>query len=204
MRSRLHIFTLLAVLAISTGCTVVPSAKVDTTRFFVLSGAEVKETQATSTSGKKISIRKIEIPAYLQTRSIVVKQNSNEVRIEDMNRWAEPLESAIGRVLKVGLLQNSHVSSVDFAPLSMDAERDYDVSITIHKCEGSIESIGKILAKFSASVEISTPSPDSEIVAKYNFVAPDSDWDGTNFSKLAEALSTDILALGSDIPNHIP
>jgi uncharacterized lipoprotein YmbA len=187
-----------------TGCTVVPSAKVDTTRFFVLSSPDITSTSSAATNGVRLSIKKIEIPAYLQTRSIVINQTTNEVRIEDMNRWAEPLDSAIGRVVKAGLLQNAHICSVQFAPLSIDSERDYDISITVHKCEGFIGTGVNAVAQFSATVEIATPSPRSQVIAKYNFVSQEQTWNGSDFTKLAEALSNDILALGSDIANHVP
>jgi hypothetical protein len=197
-------FIVVCSLALITGCTVVPSAKVDTTRFFVLSSPDISSTTSNATSGIRVSIKKIEIPAYLHTRSIVVNQSNNEVHIEDMNRWAESLDSGIGRVLKAGLLQNKHIGSVEFAPLSIDAERDYDISITVHKCEGFIGTAGSAVAQFSATVEIATPNPKSQVVAKYNFVSQEQTWDGSDFTKLAEALSKDILALGSDIANHVP
>ena len=204
MRSHLFI-PLLALILTTAGCHILPSAKVDPTRFFVLTSPELKPTQTPpSSSGLRLGITKLEIPGYLQNRSIVVKQNTNEVSIQDLNRWAEPLETALGRVIKSGLIQNPRISSVNFAPFPIDMSRDYDVTITLNTCEGFINTSDKTSAQFSASVEITTPSPESKIIAKYNYIAQSLDWDGTDYVKLAEELSSDALALGTDIPNHLP
>ena len=83
-------------------------------------------------------------------------------------------------------------------PFPLDADRDYDVAVTILRCEGGTASRGRI-ADFAAIIEITTAGAEPHVVARRTFVAPAAAWDGGNFAQLAALLSADVDALGQEI-----
>jgi uncharacterized lipoprotein YmbA len=195
----------LLLLAALSGCNIVPTAQDDPTRYFVLSDAAVPAVAATpSASAVRIGLKAVRVESYLKHKEIVVRSGANEIQFRDYRRWAEPLEAAVGRVLRSTLQASGDVSQVLNEPFPFDEKRDYDVSVEVRRCEGVIDASGRYQAGFSAVIEISTTGPDAKLVARRLFVAPDAAWDGADFNRLASLLSADITALGGDILAALP
>ena len=135
---------------------------------------------------------------------MVVRTGDNEVEFRDYRRWAEPLDAAIGRVLRVRLLAAPEVAQVVTEPFPIDQERDFDVSIDIRRCEGSADASGKFAASLSATIEVSTAGANPHVVARKLFTAPAAAWDGRDFDRLASLLSADVSALGQEVVAELP
>ncbi|HEY5227397.1 MAG TPA: ABC-type transport auxiliary lipoprotein family protein [Opitutaceae bacterium] len=134
------------------GCNVVQPAQDDPTRYFVLTDPAAQAIPAVITSGApRVGLRAVRLESYLKHREMVVRTGANEVQFKDYRRWAEPLDAAVGRVLRTSLLASSGVAQVLTEPFPFDQQRDYDISIDVRRCEGVLEG-SRYRAEFSAAV----------------------------------------------------
>jgi uncharacterized lipoprotein YmbA len=202
--TRLRSLAAAAVLSVLSGCNVVPPAQDDPTRHFVLSDPAAQAAPAPAPGAARIGLRTVKLEGYLARKSMVVRTGQNEVEFEDYMRWAEPLEGAIARIVRLRLLGSPGVASVAMEPFPLDPPRDYDVSIDVRRCEGSKGPSGRYSASFSATIVISTAGANPSVVATRLFTAPAAEWDGRDFGALASLLSADVSALGQDVAAGIP
>jgi uncharacterized lipoprotein YmbA len=186
-------------------CNIVQPAQDDPTRYFVLSDPAVHPGQAPSAAaGVRIGLRAVRLESYLRRREMVVRTGENEVQFRDFRRWAEPLDAGVARILRTRLLASPDVAQVYGEPFPADQERDFDVSIELRKCEGSLAPSGRYAASLSATIEVSTAGANPRLVARKVFVAPDASWDGRDFDRLASLLSADVSALGQEVLADLP
>jgi uncharacterized lipoprotein YmbA len=54
---------------------------------------------ATTSSNISVSVGPVSIPAVVDRPQIVVATGPNQVRLEEFNRWAAPLQNSIARVV---------------------------------------------------------------------------------------------------------
>ena len=193
-----------ALLGAQSGCNVVQPAQDDPTRYFVLSDPAVPPGQIPSAGGVRIGLRSVRLESYLKRREIVVRTGDNEVEFRDFRRWAEPLDTALCRVLKAKLLSSPEVSQVVTEPFPVDSDRDYDVAVEIRRCEGLASRSGHYGASLVATIEVSTAGPSPRVIARRSFSAPDAPWDGSDFDRLASLLTADAEALGQEIVSALP
>jgi uncharacterized lipoprotein YmbA len=194
----------IGLLALLAACNVVPPPQDDPTQYFVLSDPAVQSAQVPAAGAVRIGLRPVTLESYLRRKEMVVRTGDNEIVFRDFRRWAEPLDGAIGRIVRLRLLGAPEVAQVYSEPFPADQERDYDVSIDVRRCEGSLDSSGKYSASLSATIEISTPGTSPHVVARKLFAAPAGAWDGRDFGRLASLLSADISALGQEVVAEIP
>jgi uncharacterized lipoprotein YmbA len=194
----------LGLLALLAACNVVPPPQDDPTRYFVLSDPAGQAVQAPAAGAVRIGLKAIRLESYLRRKEMVVRTGDNEVEFRDFKRWAEPLDAAIGRVLRRSLLGSPEVAQVASDPFPADQDRDFDVSIDVRRCEGLQEPSGKSSASLAATIEISTAGASPKVVARKLFTAPAASWDGRDFGRLAGLLSADISALGQEVVADIP
>jgi hypothetical protein len=191
-------------LGLLAACNVVPPAEEDPTRYFVLSDPVSAAVQAPATGAVRIGLMEIKLEDYLKKREMVMRTGENEVEFRDFRRWAEPLDAAVMRIVRLRLLEAPEVAQVATAPFRADQQHDYDVAIDVRRCEGALAAPGKYVASFAATVEISTTGDNPHVVSRKLFAAPDAAWDGRDFDRLASLLSADISALAKDVLASLP
>jgi uncharacterized lipoprotein YmbA len=191
-------------LGLLAACNVVPPAEEDPTRYFVLSDPVAAAVQAPEAGAVRIGLREIKLESYLKKREMVVRTGANEVEFRDFRRWAEPLDAAVTRIVRLTLLEAPEVAQVGTEPFRPDQQRDFDVAIDVRRCEGAMTGPGKYVASFVATVEISTAGANPHVVSRKRFTAPDAPWDGRDFDRLASLLSADISALAQDVVTGLP
>jgi uncharacterized protein len=200
----LALCAVLGVLGLLAACNVVPPPQDDPTRYFVLSDPAFEAAQAPAAGALRIGLKAIRLESYLGRKEMVVRTGENEVEFRDFRRWAEPLGAAIGRVVRLRLLEAPGVAQVLTEPFPMGHDRDFDVSIDVRRCEGSLDPSGKYSASLSATIEVSTAGASPHVVARRLFTAPAGAWDGRDFDRLASLLSADVSALGQEAASAIP
>jgi hypothetical protein len=193
-------------LSLFVGCQIIPEAKVDPTRQYVLTGPASTDLAATKLAGKyQIGIRAIELPGYLRNhRDIAVRAGANEVSFQEFSRWAEPLESGIDRVLKQRLLSMDSISGVTNYPFATDVKRDYDLVIHVLNCEGVTSNGRHGIARFVATYDIIAAGAGGQVVVRRTFAAPELAWNENDFGALASLLSEDVARLSEDIAANLP
>lgn len=185
------------------GCSVLPAPPADPTRYFVLTGPSLHDDGVRNFSGAlTVGLKAVEIAPYLRKPMIAVRRDTHEVIYDDYLRWAEPLEAGVARIVQARLLAAPGVGRVHHAPLSFDQQRDYDVAVSIIRCEGVTG--GRTVARFAAAVEVTTGGDDPQIVLRKVFQAPDAEWDGRDYAALARALSTGVAAMCEEIVAALP
>jgi hypothetical protein len=193
-------------LSLLAGCQVLPEAKVDPTRHFVLSGPVSTDAAVANPAGRyQLGLRAIEVAGYLYNhRDMAVRTGANELRFEEFNRWAEPLETGINRVLKQRLLSMAVVGGVVNYPFPVELKRDYDVVIRVLNCEGAMSADGRPVARFVAAYDIIAAGAGGQVVVRRTFTAPEQGWNGKDFGALAGALSEAVAHLSEDIAANLP
>jgi len=119
------IFT--AVIAVFTaGCTSAPS------KFYTLNSAAVSDGK--SQANYAVAVGPVSVPAEVDRPQFTVQVAPNRVEIDEFNRWAEPLNENIARVIAADLstlLGTPRVAAVSLA----NFEPAYRVTIDIQKFE---------------------------------------------------------------------
>jgi uncharacterized lipoprotein YmbA len=194
-----------AALALLGGCNILPPPTADSTRYYVLTGGTAGAAdRPTAATGLRIGLKPVALAAYLKGRPIVVRRGPNEIAFEDGQRWGEPLEAALARVLRARLLEEPSVAQVYLTPFPLEGDRDYDVEVQVIRCEGAGGPGGSLVASFSAVIDVTATGPDHRSVAHRIFAAPDAPWDGKDFGRLAAELSADVAGLAQDIAAALP
>lgn len=194
----------MGLLGLLSACNVVPPAADDPTRYFILSDPQVAAVPAPAAGAARVGLREIKLESYLRRREIIVRTGENEIQFMDFRRWAEPLDAAVSRIIRLRMQEAPEVAQVLVAPFPIDQALDYDVAIDIRRCEGAVAASGKYVASFSATFEITTAGADPHLVVRKLYTAPDAGWDGRDFQRLASLLSADVSALGQEILAGIP
>lgn len=185
------------------GCSVLPAPPADPTRYFVLTGPSLNDDGVRNFGGAlRIGLKAVDIAPYLRKPTIAVRRGTHEVIYDDYIRWAEPLESGVARIVQARLLAAPGIGRVYLAPLSFDQQRDYDVALSIVRCEGVTGS--SAVARFAAAVEVTTGGDDPQVVLRKVFHAPDAEWDGQDYAALARALSAGVAAMCEEIVAALP
>lgn len=186
------------------GCNILPPARPDATRFYVLAGPRGEETAPPRTAGaRRLGLKPVEVASYLRKGTLVVRTGGNEIVFADEARWADRIEQEIARTLRLRLLAVPGAERVFAAPFPIDEKRDFDVSVQVLQCEG-VRAPGGAVARFSALVEITAVGANGRVVARRNFTAPESAWDGKDFARLAALLGESVGALAQEVVAMLP
>ncbi|MGA3007263.1 MAG: PqiC family protein [Opitutaceae bacterium] len=184
----------LALCLFAAGCSL-PEAKSDTARYYVLPSAA--ETASPGPSAPRIGMFPVRTPDYLKPLSMAVGEGASEIHYFENERWAEPLDVGLTRVLTEHL---SAAARVVRYPFSLEETRDYDVRVRVRTCEGTADG----RAIFSATFEIYSAGANGALVAQNTFTAKSAKWDGSDYARLAELLGADAAQLADAIAAAIP
>jgi uncharacterized protein len=124
MHCCLTLATLSLIVALASGCGSAP-----TSRFYNLSAAT---TPAATPSDLSVVVGPVSVPAVVDRPQIVVRTGPNQVRLEEFNRWASPLQNNISRVVAENLVAMLGTPRVTLSP---SADADYRAAIEVQSFE---------------------------------------------------------------------
>ena len=170
--------------------------KADPTRFYLITVKnEGKKAQIIDDdSGISIGLQRVDIPAYLNNRKIVVRYDTQEIRYAEYHRWGEDLEIAISRAVAVDLLKNDWVKRVSIVPWQDVAVHDLEVKIRIMRFDGDVR--GKITLR--ALWEIKDPDSGKNLLSGDTTVNR-SGWNSKDYERLAALMSETLATLSADL-----
>jgi hypothetical protein len=186
------------------GCALL-QPQADPTRFYVLTVQNAPPARAVEGEFKrwKVGLKPVELPAYLRSKAMVVRTGTNEIHFADFDRWAEPLDQGISRVMKETLSSARNVESVALNSHGDDT-LDYEVAIRILACEGVRLGNGSGSIRFAVTWEARSVGTNSTVTNRGVFTAHPVAWDGKDYGQLAERLSEAVAgaskALAGDLP----
>lgn len=127
MRRRAGIAIAFAALTLAAGCGTSPPS-----RFYTLSPTAAP---APATSTLLVAVGPVTIPGVVDRPEFVVNTGPNEVRIDDFNRWASPLQDNLTRAIADNLASLLGTSRVIRFPQAIAVEPDYRVVVEVRTFE---------------------------------------------------------------------
>jgi uncharacterized lipoprotein YmbA len=132
-----HKFALIAALftvaAIAAGCATPPP------HFYTLSPAATQAAIPAAGAGSRLAVvvGPVSVPAVVDIPQIVVSSGSNQVMIDEYNRWASPLQDNIANVVAENLVTMLGTPRVSIFQQSLSADADYRVAIEVQSFESA-------------------------------------------------------------------
>lgn len=125
MYRRTNIVAFSFVVALVVSCATTPPS-----RFYTLSalGGTLKHSSDVS-----VAVGPVSIPAVVDRPQIVVSVGSNQVRLEEFDRWALPLQDNIARVIAENLTMLLGTPHVTVFPEATSVDADYRAMIDVQR-----------------------------------------------------------------------
>lgn len=124
MHSAGNLAILLVLAVFSFGCASAP------TRFYTLSAVA---EPAARRSDLSVSVGPVSVPAEVDRPEIVVQTGPNQVRLDELNLWASPLQNNISRVVAENLGTLLGTQRVTLFPETLSVDSDYRASIEVQR-----------------------------------------------------------------------
>jgi len=115
--------TICAALVLASGCASTPPS-----RFYTLSAVAVP---AAAPSNVSVAVGPVSVPADVDRPQFVVSAGPNQVRLDEFNRWASPLQNGISRVVAENLVMLLGTPRVTLYPQTLSADADYRAAIEV-------------------------------------------------------------------------
>ena len=127
MKKHIHQLIVIASIAVAAaGCASAPS------RFYTLNSTATANTNGLPAASYSVAIGPVTVPAVVDHAQFTVQVEPNRVKLEEFNRWAEPLNQNIASVVAGDLAALLGTSQVAAGPLA-NFLPDYSVSIRIQR-----------------------------------------------------------------------
>jgi len=123
MRNRFAAGVLWTLGALIAGCVSSPES-----RYFTLNATM---NHAVESSSLSVVVGPVSVPAAVDRPQIVVSTGPNQVRVDDYNRWASPLQSNISRVVADNLGSILGTPRVTVFPQASSATADYQAAVEV-------------------------------------------------------------------------
>ncbi|HSQ80227.1 MAG TPA: PqiC family protein [Casimicrobiaceae bacterium] len=115
---------------VGAGCATQPS------HFYMLSSVATRPAAvAGEGQGPAVVVGPVSVPAVVDVPQIVLSSGSNEVTIDEYNRWASPLQNNIADVVAENLVTMLGTPRVSMFQRSLNADADYRVAIEVQRFE---------------------------------------------------------------------
>ena len=129
---RPHPFAVAALLLLAAGCGSTPRES-----FYMLE-APPAPPPASLTSSLSVYVGPVVVPEAVDRTPMVIRTSPNQVDVEDFHRWAEPLKTAIPRVLAEDLMRELGTPRVGASRAASLLPTDYRVAIEVQRFESSL------------------------------------------------------------------
>jgi uncharacterized protein len=118
-----------ALIILTPGCGATPAS-----RFYTLSAAAAP---AAPSSNLSVAVGPVSVPAMVDRPQIVVTTGPNQVRVEEFDRWAAPLQSGIARVVAENLVAMLGTPRVMLSSQILGADADYRAVIEVQSFDSA-------------------------------------------------------------------
>lgn len=105
--------------------------------YYTLSATPGAPVAATSTVS--IHVGPVTVPEAVDRLGMVMRTSPHQVEISDAHRWAEPLKSAIPRVLAEALMRELGTARVTASRLGAGPGADFRVAVEVQRFDSSLE-----------------------------------------------------------------
>jgi uncharacterized protein len=142
--NRLLTFVFLSALVIiASGCTSTPAS-----RFYTLSA---DTTPAANSSDLSVAVGPVSVPALVDRPQMVVRVGPNQVRLEEFNRWASPLQNGIARAVAENLVAMLGTPRVTLSQQTVSTDTEYRAAIEVQRFESALGDAATLEAVWTVS-----------------------------------------------------
>ncbi len=141
------ILTLTPLFVVLGGCASTPP-----TRFYVLNyipSSKAEQQAAATEHGLAIGVGPVELPQYLHRPQIVTRGSNNELHLSEFDRWGEPLERTVPRILAENLSVLLSTDRVAVFPWEKSTPIDYQVAVKLSRFEMNLGGESLLVARWS-------------------------------------------------------
>ena len=188
MRRRAALAVLCAVAAVAAGCGTSPPS-----RFYALSSTTAAPAPPMATL---IAVGPVTIPAVVDRPEFVVSIGQNELRIDEFNRWAAPLQDGIARAIAENLVVMLGTPRVILFPQQLATDPEYRVAVEVRTFESTPGNGIKLDAVWSLRRAKDGKTDTGRTAARES--VPDASYDA-----LAAAHSRAVAKLSQDIADAL-
>ena len=175
--------------------------KEDPTQHFVLRPTAAPGGSTTSHSNLTISVGPTLVPAYLdRVQMVSAGASSNQLKVDEYEIWAEPLDRAISRVLADNLSRRMKAPRVVPYPDLDLTKYDYRVAIWVKRFER--DTSGEIVLDCAWGIG-GMPGSDLPMVNKTSRITVPGPADPADSSGLAAAMSEALAKLSEDVRRQL-
>jgi uncharacterized lipoprotein YmbA len=175
-------------------CALVGGCASPASRFYTLSAAA--SAPAATTSNLSVVVGPVSVPPVVDRPQIVVTTGTNQVRLEEFNRWASPLQSNISRVVAENLVAMLGTPRVVLFSQTLGVDVDYRVGIEVQRFESVPGEASTLDAVWTVSRTKDSKSQTGRTTVRE--VASDKGYDA-----LASAHSRGLARLSRDIADAV-
>jgi uncharacterized lipoprotein YmbA len=133
------------------GCTTTPPS-----RFYILDSlpsSGQKKPNLTDPGYISLAIGPVEVSEYLNRPEIVTRISENELKLADFDKWAEPLEHNISRVLAENLTELLLTENFAIFPWGGSIPIDYRIALDILRFDGNLSGDATLVVRWSIFVQ---------------------------------------------------
>jgi uncharacterized lipoprotein YmbA len=131
MRRRIVLVALTLAVGLAAGCGTPPPS-----RFYTLA-ATATATATPAPSTLVIAVGPVTVPSIVDRPEFVVSTGPNEVRLDDFNRWAAPVQDGLSRAVAENLVTILGTPRVVRFPQTLAEEPDYRVAVEVRTFEST-------------------------------------------------------------------
>jgi uncharacterized lipoprotein YmbA len=158
---------------LAAGCTLLAPAA-DPSRFFVLTALSTSSAEG---SGLALGVGPVRVASYLAVSEVQVRTRPTELSRSSVDRWAEPLEEGITRVLAQNLSAELGTRDVVLFPWYADQSPSHQVQVSVRRFELEPDGSGVLEARYEVTalaprggqvirdVELRRPAAGSDVAA---------------------------------------
>jgi uncharacterized lipoprotein YmbA len=172
------------------GCGTTPASK-----YYLLSAEASSFPEGASPS---LGVGPIEIPEYLNRNALIYSREGNRLHIANFERWAEPLDSSIGRVVRLNLASLLNTQNIQVYPWSDSERPEYALEVNVINMDANDEQ-----ARLVAEWRIYTPKSRETIARKISNLSYNMPAGPATAAEVAPAYSKLLLQLSEIIAAEI-
>jgi len=131
MRRRIAFAALTLAVGLAAGCGTPPPS-----RFYTLA-ATATATATPTPSTLVIAVGPVTVPSIVDRPEFVVSTGPNEVRLDDFNRWAAPVQDGLSRAIAENLVAILGTPRVVRFPQTLAEDPDYRVVVEVRTFEST-------------------------------------------------------------------
>jgi len=161
-------------------------------RFYTLSSAPSPVTA--SSSSPSVFVGPVSVPEAVDRSPMVMRSGPNQVDIEEFHRWAEPLKTAIPRVIAENLMRELRTTRVLASRQASSGAFDYRVAVDVTRFESSLDAGAALEATWTITPGKGSPARTGRTVARESAASRSHEGVAAAHSRALETLAREIAA----------